>query len=82
MWEDVFQMNPPSIKNELKEKDKVITLLKESFVENWPNLKWTNYQLDEKDQEIIKRIKKDRFNEFNHPCVSSNSLENIDFAIL
>ena len=66
LWKKVFNVNPPKIKKELKEKDKIIFFLKESFVKTWPNIKWYDYKLDNKDKEIIKRIARNKFIEGNH----------------
>ena len=44
---------------ELKVKDRIIISLKESLNKTWPNLQWSDYKLDNKDQEIIKRLTKD-----------------------
>ena len=66
LWEKVFNANPPKIKKELKEKDRIIFFLKESFIKTWPNLKWSHYKLERKDKEIIKRIARDNFIENNH----------------
>ena len=57
----VFNIDPPSIKNEIKEKDKIIKFLKESLIKTWPNLKFSNYKLDEKDKEMISRLAIDNF---------------------
>ena len=66
LWKKVFNIGPPSIKNEIKEKDKVIKFLKESLIKTWPNLHMTTYKLDRKDIEIIKRLAKDKFKKINH----------------
>jgi len=61
LWKKVFNIGPPSIKNEIKEKDKIIKFLKESLIKTWPNLKFSNYKLDEKDKEMISRLASDNF---------------------
>ena len=61
LWKKVFNIDPPSIKNEIKEKDKIIKFLKESLIKTWPNLKFSNYKLDEKDKEMINRLAIDNF---------------------
>ena len=61
LWKKVFNIDPPSIKNEIKEKDKIIKFLKESLIKTWPNLKFSNYKLDEKDKEMISRLAIDNF---------------------
>ena len=66
LWKEVFNTNPPKIKNKLKDKDKIINLLKESLIKTWPNSKLTNYELNKKDKEIIKFIAKDNFEKANH----------------
>ena len=60
LWKKVFNTDPPKIKNEIKEKDKIINFLKESLIKTWPNLKLSNYKLDKKDKEIIKRLAIDK----------------------
>ncbi len=66
LWKEVFNCNPPKIKNELKEKDKVINFLKESLIKTWPNSKLTKYKLDNKDKEKIKLLATDNFKSINH----------------
>ena len=61
LWKKVFNIDPPSIKNEIKEKDKIIKFLKESLIKTWPNLKFSNYKLDKKDKEMINRLAIDNF---------------------
>ena len=61
LWKKLFNIGPPSIKNEIKEKDKIIKFLKESLIKTWPNLKFSNYKLDEKDKEMISRLAIDNF---------------------
>ena len=56
LWKQVFDTYPPKIKNEVKDKDKIITFLKESFRKVWPNLVLSNYKLDSTDQKTIKRL--------------------------
>jgi len=56
LWKKVFNIDPPSIKNEIKEKDKIIKFLKESLIKTWPNLKLSNYKLDKKDKEMINHL--------------------------
>ncbi len=66
LWKTVFKTDPPKIKIELKEKDRIINFLKESLIKTWPGLKWSEYNLDEKDNKIIKRLARDYFEEINH----------------
>ena len=66
LWKKVFKTNPPKIKKELKEKDKIILFLKESINKIWPNLHLSNYKLSKKDKEIIKHLTRDNFKEINH----------------
>ena len=61
LWKKVFNIGPPNIKNEIKEKDKIINFLKESLIKTWPNLKFSNYKLDKKDKEMINRLAIDNF---------------------
>ena len=61
LWKKIFNANPPKIKNEIKEKDKIIKFLKESLIQTWPNLKLSNYKLDKKDKEMINRLAIDNF---------------------
>ena len=66
LWKKVFNSDPPKIKNELKDKDKVINSLKESLGKTWPNVQLTNYTLDKKDKEMIKHIAINKFKELDH----------------
>ncbi len=66
LWKEVFNSDPPKIKEELKVKDRIIISLKESLNKTWPNLQWSDYKLDNKDQEIVKRLTKDYFQEISH----------------
>ena len=61
LWKKVFNIGPPNIKNEIKEKYKIINFLKESLIITWPNIKLSNYKLDKKDKEIINRLAIDNF---------------------
>ena len=61
LWKKVFNIGPPNIKNEIKEKDKIINFLKESLIKTWPNIKLSNYKLDKKDKEMINRLAIDNF---------------------
>ena len=56
LWKKFFNTDPPKVKNELKEKDRIISFLKKSLIKTWPNLHFSNYELDEKDKEIIKHL--------------------------
>ena len=56
LWKKVFKTDPPNIKKEVKEKKKLIYLLKDSFIRTWPNSRWSDYELNEKDKEFIKNI--------------------------
>ena len=66
LWQKVFNADPPEIKNEIKEKDKVINFLKESLVKTWPNLRMSSYRLNKEDKEIIKNLAIDKFKKINH----------------
>lgn len=61
LWKKVFNIGPPNIRNEIKEKDKIINFLKESLIITWPNIKLSNYKLDKKDKEMINRLAIDNF---------------------
>ena len=65
LWQKVFNADPPEIRNEIKEKDKVINYLKESLDKTWSNLQLSNYKLDMNDNKIIKRLAMDNFNIIN-----------------
>ncbi len=65
LWKEIFNTNPPKIRNEVKEKNKVITYLKESLSKTWPNTRLSNYKLDNLDYKIIKSIAKDNLNKTN-----------------
>ena len=66
LWKKVFNTDPPVIKNEIKEKDKIIIFLKESLTNIWPNLKLSNYKLDSEDIKTIKRLTIEKFKIINH----------------
>ena len=66
LWKEVFNTNPPKTKNKLKDKDKIINLLKESLIKTWPNSKLTNYELNKKDKEMIQHLAIDKFKKINH----------------
>ena len=66
LWKKVFNTDPPKIKKELKEKDKIIYFLKESFIKTWPNLQWYDYKLEKRDKDIIKNLAKDNYKKTNH----------------
>ena len=66
LWKKVFNTDPPKIKKELKEKDKIIYFLKESLIKTWPNLQWYDYKLDKRDKDIIKNLAKDNYQKTNH----------------
>ena len=66
LWGKVFNSDPPKIEERLKDKDRIIFLLKESFIKTWPNLKWYDYKLNKRDKEIIKGLARDNFIEENH----------------
>jgi len=66
LWKKLFNTDPPKIRNEIKEKDKVITFLKESLIETWPEYKLNNYKLDYKDRQTIKRLARENFQIINH----------------
>ena len=66
LWKKVFNADPPKIKNEIKDKDKVINFLKESLGKTWPNSQISTYTLDQKDKEIIKRLAINKFKKINN----------------
>ena len=66
LWKKVFNTDPPIIKKELRETDKIIFFLKESLINQWPNFKFSNYKLDIKDKEIISDLARDNFKKSNH----------------
>tara|TARA_B100000214_G_scaffold316427_1_gene249946 strand:- start:108 stop:857 length:750 start_codon:yes stop_codon:yes gene_type:complete len=66
LWKKVFNADPPKIKNQVKEKDKIIFFLKESLIKIWPNLKLSNYKLDSKDMKKIKRLAIENSQTINH----------------
>ena len=66
LWKKVFNTEPPKIKDELKEQERIIFLLRESFIETWPDFRWSYYKLEKQDKEIIKRLSKDNFKKENY----------------
>ncbi len=66
LWNEVFNTNPPNIRNELKEKNKIINFLKESLSNTWPNSRLINYKLNKKEKEIIKLLAKNNFEKVTH----------------
>ena len=66
LWKKVFNTDPPKIKKELKEKDKIIYFLKESFIKTWPNFQWYDYKFDKRDKDIIKNLAKENYKKTNH----------------
>ncbi len=66
LWKQVFKTDPKKVKKELKEKERIIFFLKESFIKIWPDMQWFDYKLDQKDKEIIKRLSQENFKELNH----------------
>ena len=65
LWREVFNTNPPKIRNEVKEKDKIIDYLKGSLSKTWPNSSILNYKLDGVDQKKIKVLAVEKFNTIN-----------------
>ena len=61
LWKKVFNTDPPKIKQEVKDQEKIIFFLQESFTKTWPNLHLSNYKLDNTDKGIIKCLCKDSF---------------------
>tara|TARA_B100000965_G_scaffold204900_1_gene171074 strand:+ start:955 stop:1692 length:738 start_codon:yes stop_codon:yes gene_type:complete len=59
LWKKVFNNDPPKIKIRMKEKERIISFLKESFIKSWPNLRWTDYKLVQEDKKMIKHFYKD-----------------------
>ena len=66
LWKKVFKADPPNIKNEIKDKDKVINFLKESLGKTWPNSQISDYVLDQKEKEIIKHFAINQFKKINN----------------
>ena len=66
LWKKVFNTDPPKIKNEIKDKDKIINILKESFSKTWPNLELFNHNLNKEEKEEIKRMSINNFNKINN----------------
>tara|TARA_Y100001968_G_C19369525_1_gene724352 strand:+ start:666 stop:1415 length:750 start_codon:yes stop_codon:yes gene_type:complete len=66
LWKKVFNTDPPKIKKELKEKDKLINFLKESFIQTWPGYNLSEYRLDEKDKEFVKHLARSNFKQLAH----------------
>ncbi len=66
LWKQVFNVDPPKIKIELKDKDKIILFLRESFMKTWPNLQWVDYKLLQGDKERIKSLYEDNFKNLNY----------------
>ncbi len=66
LWKKVFNTNPPKTKKALKEKDRIIFFLQQSFTKTWPDLRWSDYKLVREDKEIIKHLCKDSFLKLNY----------------
>ena len=66
IWKKVFNTDPPKIKKELREKDKLILFLKESIMETWSNLQWSDYKLNKIDKEKIKLLARENFTKSIH----------------
>ena len=66
LWKKVFNTDPPKIKQELKEKNRIIFYLKESFINTWSHLQWSDYKLDKKDKEMIKLLAEDNLKKENY----------------
>ena len=62
LWKKVFNTHPPNIKDKIKAKDKVIDILKESFIKTWPNHELSNYSLNQRDREAINSLSIANFN--------------------
>ena len=56
LWKQVFNIDPPKINEKIKDKNRIIFFLKESFIKTWPHLRWSNYKLDEKDMKTVKDL--------------------------
>ena len=56
LWKQVFNIDPPKINEKIKDKNRIIFFLKESFIKTWPHLRWSNYKLDEKDMKRVKDL--------------------------
>ncbi len=66
LWKKVFNNDPPKIKMQIKEKEKIISLLIESLTTIWPNLKLSNYKLNNNDYKKIKTLAIENFKRLNH----------------
>tara|TARA_B100000965_G_scaffold391118_1_gene398813 strand:- start:572 stop:1321 length:750 start_codon:yes stop_codon:yes gene_type:complete len=66
LWKNIFNTEPPKIKKELREKDRIIYFLKESFSKTWTNSKWCDYNLKEKDRELIHHLSISYFNRITY----------------
>ena len=66
LWKQVFNTDPPKIKDEIKEKEKIIIFLKQSLTITWPNLKLSNYKLNNNDKNIIRRLAIENFDTLNY----------------
>ena len=66
LWKRVFKTDPPKIKKELKDRERIIFFLRESFIKTWPNLRWSDYKLDEDDKKLIKYLSRINFEKVDH----------------
>ena len=66
LWKKVFNTDPPKIKNEIKDKDKVINILKESFRKTWKNVELNKHNFDKKEKAKIKLLSIDNCYKINN----------------
>ena len=66
LWKQVFNIDPPKTKKELKDKDKIIFFLRESFIKTWPGSRLSDYQLRHEDRERIKSLYTDDLKKINY----------------
>ena len=66
LWKKIFHDDPPKIKKELMKKDRIIFYLKEAFIQTWPDLIWSNYELDTENLAEIKKLSNNNFKTLNH----------------
>ncbi len=66
LWKQVFNIDPPKISKKMKDKNRIIAFLKKSFTKTWPNLRLSNYNLNEKDMKEIKDLSIKSFEEENY----------------
>ena len=50
----------------MKDKNRIIAFLEKSFIKTWPHLRWSNYNLNEKDMKEIKELSIKNFKKENY----------------